>query len=438
VKATKEKIENSQAFLTVEMEPVEMEESLDAAYKRLVKDARVPGFRKGKAPRSILERFIGKDSLLEDALNNMLPEVLEKVITEQELEAIAQPQIEITQQDPLIFKMIVPLKPVIKLGDYQSIKLKPKTEKVTKANVDAVMEQLRYQHATFEPVERAVEFSDLVVMDVESNVEGEPFMNQKGAQYQVLKEQQFPVPGFVDQIIGMKNPEEKEFKITLPTEYPREELAGKEVSFNVMTTEIKQQVLPELNDGFAKQVDAEVGTLDALRERATADMKLRADERTRMEFEGQVVDAVVDLSEIEFPPIMVDSEIDRMLNQGFQGNTQTMEQYLQNMNKTEEELREELRPMATTNVSRSLVLSNVAADEKIDVTDSEIDTELDNMTKDSTEEKKEELMKVLNTPQVRQSIEQTLFTRKTLQVLKDIAQDTKKTKRTRKKEEKSE
>ncbi|MFC1953186.1 trigger factor [Chloroflexota bacterium] len=436
MKVTKEKTENCQAFLTVEMEPVEVEESLNGAYKRLVKDARVPGFRKGKAPRAVLERFIGKDSLLDDALNDMLPQVLEQTVKEQKLEVIAQPQIEITQTDPVIFKMVVPLKPIVKLGDYNSIKLKPKTEKVTKANVDAVMEQLRYQHATFEPVERAVEYNDLVVMDVESNVEGTPFMNQKGAQYQVHPDQTFPVPGFAEQLIGMKNPEEKEFKLNLPSEYPQEELAGKEASFKVKTAEIKQQILPELNDDFAKEIDAEIETMAALRERATADMKLRTDERTRVEFEGQVVDAVVDLSEIEFPPILIESEIDRMINQNFQGNNQTMEEYLKNMNKTEEELRDELKPMAIRNVNRSLVLGNIAEDVKIEVADSDVDTELENMIKDSAEDRKEELMKVLNTPQVRQSIEQTLFTRKTLQLLKDIAQDTKKTKKTKIKEEK--
>jgi len=436
VKTTKEKTENCQAFLTVEMEPAEVEESLDGAYKRLVKNTRVPGFRKGKAPRAVLERFIGRDSLLDDALNNMVPQVYEQTIKEQELEAIAQPQIEITQMDPVVFKMVVPLKPVVKLGDYNAIKMKPKTEKVTKANIDAVMEQLRHQHATFEPVERAVEYNDLVVMDIESSVGEEPFMNQKGAQYQVLPDQPFPVPGFAEQLIGMKNPEEKDFKLNLPSDYPREELAGKEATFNVKTREIKQQILPDLNDDFAKIVDSEIETMAALRERATADMKLRADERTRVEFEGQVVDAVVDLSEIEFPPIMVDSEINRMINQNFQGNTQTMEEYLQSMNKTEEELREELKPIATKNVTRSLALGNVAEDRKIEVTESEVKAELEIIAKDTTEDRRDEIMKVLNNPQVHQSIEQTLITRKTLQLLKDIAQDTKKTKRTRKKEEK--
>ncbi|MEE8414116.1 MAG: trigger factor, partial [Dehalococcoidales bacterium] len=431
MKTTREKTENHQAFLTIEMEPAEVEESLESAYRRVVKNARVPGFRKGKAPRAVLERYMGKDSLFEEAMNDLLPQVYDQAIKEQELETIAQPQIEIAQTDPVIFKAVVPLKPTVKLGDYQTIKVKPKPEKITQSNVDDVMEQLRHQHATWEPVERAVDYNDLVVMDVESNVEEQPFMNQKGAQYQVRLDQTYPAPGFAEQLIGMKIREEKEFTLKLPSEYPQEELAGKEASFKVKTTEIKQEVLPELNDDFAREVDTEIETLKALRERATSDMKLKAEERTRVEFEGQVIDAVVELSEIEFPPVLVDSEISRKLNQSFQGNQQSLENYLQNMNKTEEELQEELRPVATQNVIRSLVLGKVAEDGKIEVNDSEIDSEIDNMTKDSAEDKKDELKKVLDTPQVRQSIEQTLFTRKTMQLLKDFAQETKKTKRTR-------
>ena len=438
MKVANEKTENSQVYLTIEMEPAEVEESLESSYQRLVKTARIPGFRKGKAPRQILERYIGRESLLEDALNNLVPQAYEKAIKEQEVEAIAQPQIEITQTDPLIFKAIVPLKPTVKLGDYKSIQAEPEKVEVTESNVDDVIEQLRHQQATWEPVERPVDFGDLVVFDIESSAGDTPFINQKGAQYQVLRDQSLPVAGFAEQLTGMKSNEEKEFKLQLPADYPRQELAGKEASFKVKVTEIKQEILPELNNAFAKQVDPEYKTLKALRKRALSDLKLRAEENARMDFEERVVDAVVELAEIEFPPVLVESEINRMLNQRSQGSSQTLEDYLSSINKTEEELREELRPSATRRVTRSLVLTKVAEEEKIEVNDSEIDTEIENMTKDATE-KKDELKKFLNTPQVRESIEQTLLTRKTLQRLTEIAKGSKETKkvktRRRKKEE---
>jgi len=438
VKVDNEKTENRQVFLTIEMEPAELEESLESSYRRLVKKARVPGFRKGKAPRQILERYIGKESLLEDALNDLVPQAYEKAIKEQEIEAIAQPQIEITQTEPLIFKAVVPLKPTVILGDYKSIQMEPEPVKVTESTVDDVIEQLSHQHATWEPVERPVDFGDLVVLDVESNVDGNTFISQKGAQYQVLSEQSYPVAGFAEQLKGMKNNEEKEFKLTLPSDYPREELAGKEVSFKVKTTEIKQEILPELNDGFASHVDPEFKNMKALRKRALSDLKTRAEEQTRVNFEERVLDAVVELTEIDFPPILEESEINRMLNQRFQGSNQTLEDYLGSIGKTEEELREELRPSANKRVTRSLVLGKVAEEEKIEVNDSDIDAEIDSMIT-ATTEKKDELKKALNTPQVRESIEQTLLTRKTLQRLTEIAGDKKITTKTktrrRKKEE---
>jgi len=433
VKVTNEKTENSQTFLTIEMEPAEVEESLESSYHRLVKKAKIPGFRQGKAPRAILERYIGKDSLLEDALNDLVPQAYEKAIKEQEIEAIAQPQIEIAQTDPVVFKVIVPLKPEVKLDDYHHIQVVPEPVKVTESDVNDVIEQLRHQHATWEPVERPVDFGDLVVLDIESSVEDQPFLNQKGAQYQVLRDQSFPVPGFAEQLVGVKSNEEKEFKLQLPSDYPRGELAGKESSFKAKVTEVKQEILPELNDEFAKEINADFKTLGSLRKQVSADLKLRADEKTRIDFEERAIDAVVDLAEIDFPPILVESEINRMLNQRFQRGTQVLEEYLRSISKTEEELREELRPLATKRVTRSLILGKVAEEEKIEVDKSEIDTEIENMTKDATENK-DELEKILDTLQARESIEQTLLTRKTIQRLIEIAKGPKKTRRIKKEE----
>ncbi|GAG98992.1 unnamed protein product, partial [marine sediment metagenome] len=233
MKVIREKTENSQVFLTIEMEPAEVEESLEKSYHRLVKKTNIRGFRRGKAPRDILERHIGKESLFEDALNHLLPQAYEKAVEEQKIEAIAQPQIEIAQTDPVVFKATVPLPPTIKLGDYHHIQVTPELVKLSEDDVSQVMEQLRHQQATWEPVERPVEFNDLVVLDIESHIGGEPFINRKGAQYQVLHDLSFPVPGFAEQLPGMRGDEAKEFKLQFPSDYPKSELAEKEASFKV-------------------------------------------------------------------------------------------------------------------------------------------------------------------------------------------------------------
>ena len=424
MKVTNEKIEDSQVFLSIEMEPAEVEESLEESYHRLVKKTDVPGFRRGKAPRAILERYLSKESLFEDALSNLLPKACEKAIKEQKLETIAQPHIEVAQTDPVIFKAVVSLRPTVKLGDYHHIQVTAEPVEVSENDVSAIIERLRHQHAAWEPVERPVGFNDLVVLDIKSNIEDKPFINQEGAQYQVLQNYSFPVPGFAEQLLGMGRDEEKEFQLQFPLDYPKGELAGKETSFKVRVIEIKQERLPELNDEFAKEIDPNFETLDSLREQVLADLRLRADEKARIDFEEQVTEAVVDITQVEFPPILVEMEVDRLLNQRlqrWQTGGSNLEEYLRTINKTEEEIREELRPLATKRTIWSLVLGEIAKKEKVKVSDSAINTEIENMTKDTDEGKKDELKGFLNTPQARESIKQTLMTRKTIQRLVEIA-----------------
>jgi trigger factor len=426
MKVTREKEEDCQVFLRIELEPLEVEKSLKQSYRRLVQRANIPGFRQGKAPREVLERHIGKEGLLEDALNNLLPEAYEQALKEEQIEAIASPRVDIVQTEPVVITAVVPLKPVIELGDYRSIKLTPKKAEVTREEIDAVIEQLRRQHGTWEPVERPVAFDDLVTMDVESQVEDKPFINQPGAQYQVMPNQPSPAPGFADQLAGMKVGEEKEFKLTLPQDYSPPELAGKEASFKIKINEIKQQHLPKLDKEFAQLVSPDLKTMAALKKRLTSNLSIQAEQRTREEFEEKVIDAVVDLSKVEFPPVLVDSELERLMEQQarwMQESGLKLEEYLSRMKKTEEELREETRPVAAKRVTRSLVLNKVAEAEKIEVTDEEITADLEKLVQGS--ENKTEMKERIGSPQVRGSMEQMLVTQKTIQRLAEIAKGSK-------------
>ena len=439
MKVTKEKTENSQVFLTVEMEPAEMEESLEASYQRLAKKANIPGFRKGKAPRAVLERYLSKESVLDDALKHMLPQAYEKAIKEQEIEPFAQPEIEITQTEPVIFKAVVPLPPTVELGDYQSIKMKPDPVENTEKNVDAVLEELSHQHAVWEPVERPLDFGDMVVLNVDSEVADKPFIKKLGVQYQVLRDSTVPAAGFAEQLVGMSRGEEKEFKLVLGEDYPQSEFAGKEASFKVKVEEIKEEKLPEMNDDLAKQVSPDFETLDSLREEVAKNLKLRAEEKSKRDFEEQVINAVVEQAQVEYPPVLVEMEINRILGEQarqLQMSGRGMEEYLQSINKTEGELREELRPVANRNVTASLVLGKVAEAEKTEVSSSDIDAEIEGMTKGAAEDKKEEFRQLLDTPQTRDSIKRSLMTRKTLERLVEIATSPKATKTKAKKEAK--
>lgn len=422
MKVTREKEEDRQIFLRIELEQSEVDKALEQAYRRLVKKANIPGFRQGKAPREVLERYIGKDGLLEEALNNLLPEVYEQALKEQKIEAIANPQIEVIQNEPVVFTAVVPLEPAVELGDYKSVKLEQEKAEVTKEEVDTVIEQIRRQHGTWEPVERPVAFEDLVVMDVESTVEDKPFINQPGAQYQVMPNQPLPTPDFADQLIGMKVGEEKEFKLTLPEGYSQPELVGKEASFKVKVNEVKQQQLPKLDKEFAQLVSPDLKTMAALRKRLTSNLSMQAEQKVKEDYQEKVLDALVDSSKAGFPPVMVESELERLMEQQarwMQESGLNLEEYLSRMNKTEEELREELRPVAAKRVTRSLVLGKVAEAEKIEVTDEEITAELEKLVQGS--ENKAEMKERVSLPQVRGSMEQMLATQKTVQWLVEMA-----------------
>lgn len=422
MKVTKDKTENCQVFLTIEMEPPEVEAALQKAYSHLVKRTNVPGFRKGKAPRAILERYLGKKAMFNEALEHMLPEAYDYAVKEQGIEVFAQPQVDIAQTDPVVFKAIIPLKPAVELGDYHSIKVSKQPVETSEADVERVIERLRHNNATWEPVEREVGFGDLVVMDIESSVDGAPFINQKGAQYQVIEGASAPAPGFAGQLAGMKLDGEKEFKLKLPSDYARSELAEKEASFKVKIVEIKQERLPELNEEFARQVDPEVATLEALREKITTTLKARAEEVARMDYEEKAVGAVAEQAQVEFPPVLVEMEINRLLEEQLRRWQMSgqVEHYLSHIGKTEAELREELRPLATERVTRSLVLSKVTEAEKVEVSEAEIDAEVENLTKGETENQ-DRLREAFNTPQSRESIKNWLLTRNTVKRLVEIA-----------------
>jgi len=424
MKVTRDKTENSQVFLTIEMEPAEVEAGLQKSYSRLVKKANVPGFRKGKAPRNVLERYLGKDALFNDALEHLLTESYENAVREQNIEVFAQPQMEVAQIDPVVFKATIPIKPTVELGDYHSIKVARQPVEISDDDVNQTIEHLRHNYATWEPVEREVNFGDLVVMDIESNIEDSPFINQKGAQYQVVQDAPAPAPGFAEQLVGMKLDEEKEFRLKFPADYAKSELAEKEAAFKVRIIEIKQELLPELDNKFARQVDSEVKTLGSLRKKIAANLRLRAEEGARIDYEERVVAAVADQAQLEFPPVLVEMEISRLFDEQlrrWQMSGQGVEQYLSHRGKTEEELREELHPLAIERVTRSLALSKVAEEENIEVSESEIDAEIENLTKGETENK-DRVRDLFNSPQSRESIKRWLLTRNTVKRLVEIAE----------------
>jgi trigger factor len=425
VRVTQDKIESRQAYLTIEMEQPEVDAGLNKAYNRLVQKYAVPGFRKGKTPRPILEQFIGKAALLEDAVEHMAPEAYTQAVKQQELKPIAQPKIELEKAEPVTYKVVVYLEPAIKLGDYHAIRLTPVPVVLKDEDVEGAIERIRHQHAIWEPVDRQINSRDLVTLDIESQIGDQPYINQKDAEFEVEKESEFPIKGFSEQLIGLKKGEIKEFKLSFPADYGRAEMAGKEASFKITIKEIKQEKLPQLDDDLAKQVNPEFKTVDDLRKNVRESMQKTADENSKKAFQQKVIDAVVAVSEVEYPPIMEEEEIDSLIRrqmQSWQVDENGMDQYLKSIQKTPEQFREELRPLAIRSLKQSLVLTEAAKAEDIQIASSDIENEVLGMTRDIPDERKEKMVEILKTPQIQVNIAASVATRRTIEKLTEIAQ----------------
>jgi len=421
MKISAESMQNSQVEVRVEMEESEVDKYRDKAYLSVASRVSVPGFRRGKAPKAVVERHVGKEVIFQETLEQMIPKAYEEAIVSQAIEAIDRPEIELIQTEPVIFKAIVPIKPTVRLGDYKIIKIESIPVEVKEQDVEAAIEQLRHQHATFIPVERSVEYDDLVTIDVEGKREGESFPIGKDVVYDVRKDSHLPLPGFAANLVGMDNGEEKNFVLTYPENYENTELAGKDYEFKALVTEIKEKKLPEVNDELAKGLGLD--SLYLLREQISTSLKQRTEERARLDLEQKAIDAIIGSSEIEYPPILVERAIDRLLSEeaeNFQDGFGGLERYLQSINKTLEAHRDELKPVATDRVVRTLIVESVADAEGIDVDGSEIDMEIDKMTKGSGEQF-EEMKKFLNLSQSRDSVKRYLRNKRAMERLVQIA-----------------
>jgi trigger factor len=421
VKVSAESLGNCQTALTIEAEDSELSKSLDEAYHHLVKEISVPGFRKGKTPRDVLVQHIGKKNLLDDALEHLIPQLYRQAIDSQQLTPIAQPQIEITQTEPVIFRALVSVQPEIKLGDYHSIRLEPPPDTIIgEEEIAAAMEQIREKQGVWMPVERPVELRDLVTMDIEASVGEKPWLNHKGILFEVDKDSRSPVPGFASHLEGVEKGKDKSFSVTIPDDYPIKEVAGKEGAFKVGVTEIKEKQLPEIDDKLVKS--AGYDNLEDMKTKLTDDLRARAEVRNRLELRQKALDSLVEMSEVNYPPVLEDEEIVGLLRDEAQRfGFKDVADYVEKTSKTEEELKQALQPVAKKRLTQGLVLGKLAEAEKIEVSASEVDNKIDDIANDAEDKEKEKTRQFFSLPQVRQSIEQSLLTQKTMDRLLEMA-----------------
>ena len=416
-----EKTENAnEVKLEITVEAKKFDETMKKIYFKTAKYFNIPGFRKGKAPMNIVERYYGTEIFYEDTFNEIAQETLEQAVEENKLDVVSRPDIDVTQigkgQD-LIYTAIFQTKPEAKLGKYKGIEIKKIEYNVEEKDIEHELEHMQEHNSRLISIDdRPVEDGDITVIDFEGFVDGKTFEGGKAENYELTIGSKTFIPGFEDQIIGMKIDEEKDVNVTFPKEYFSKDLAGKEATFKVKLHEIKKKELPKLDDEFAKDV-SEFDTLEELKKSIKEKLEEDAKQRQKYETEEAVVKAVTENIEVEVPSGMIETEVENMIKDietrlSYQGLK--LEQYLQMLNKTEDEMKKEYEPQALEAVKTRLMIDAVIKAEKIEANIEEIDEKIKEMAKNYGKENDEEFIQNEN---VRKYIEEGIKSEKALDFL---------------------
>ena len=380
-----ENMEKNMAKLTIEVSAEELEKAIQGAYLKQRNKISVPGFRKGKVPRQMIEKMYGVGIFYEDAANALIPTAYGKAYDECELDIVSQPKVEVVQLEkgkPFIFTAEVAVKPEVTLGEYKGLSVDKVSNRVTAKEIDAKLEEEQKKNARTVVVEdRAVQDGDEVVLDFEGFVDGVAFEGGKGENYPLTIGSGSFIPGFEEQLIGAEAEEEVEVNVTFPEEYHSEDLAGKAAVFKCTVHEIKAKELPELDDEFAAEV-SEFDTLDAYKADIKAKIKEQKIADGNRKKEDQAVEKAVANATMEIPEAMIDTQVNQMAQdfaQRIQQQGLSMERYFQFTGMTAESMMEELRPQAVKRIETRLVLEAIAKAENIEITDERIDEELAKM-----------------------------------------------------------
>jgi len=404
---------------------------VERSYRRVVSRLNIPGFRRGRAPRHIVESMMGRTALLQEALEFMVPETLDKVLQDEEVSAFGEPSIEVTELEPVSFTATVPLEPTVDLMDYREIRVETEPVEVSDEEVDGVLDRVRDEQAVWEPVERAAEYGDRLNLNVLGTMEEETVVEDEDVEYIPNEENVLPFPGFAPNLVGLSEDDESEFTVTVPEDYPREQYAGKDIQFQVSVLSVKEKSVPELDDEFAKSVGDGFDDLEALRTNIRESLTSQAENAARNELEQKSLDALCEVAVVNASPLLYERELEamqadreRMLRQ--QGLD--LATYLRFMGKSPDEFLDEMRPNAERRLVSALVMRKLAEVEEIEISDEDIQSETDRLLDLSSGDEEQDdsnldsLREFLGSESTRDNIRSTLHSRRVLERLTDIAQ----------------
>ena len=382
MKITQEEVVDNQTTLRIELEEADLPPYLDRGYRRLAPRISIPGFRKGKVPRNVVEGVMGRESLLNEVLDNMVYEVTSKAIEEREIDATGTPKIEDLDFDPVSFTATVALRPEVELGDYRAIRLPYAPDEITDEIVSRRIDDIRASLGTWETVERPPRIGDLVGLDARGEVEGEVFWVREDGVLYLDEEGSVPVSGFPQAIAGMEPGQETEFTLPIPEDFRDDSIAGKDASFTVTISEVRERNLPELNDDFAQGLPDQYDSVEDLREKIKESMIADAQTRLEQEYETNVIRTLIDDITIAVPPVMLENETNRILNREeelFERMNMRRDDYLRSVGKTEGEARQDAEKEAEERIKRTFALNKISELENIEVTEQEIDERFNQM-----------------------------------------------------------
>ena len=380
-----EKLEKNMAKLTIEVPADDLEKALQSAYMKQKNKISLPGFRKGKVPRQMIETMYGAEIFYDDAANELIPKAYAEAYDEAELDIVSRPQINVVQIEkgkPFIFTADVATKPEVTLGEYKGLEIEKVSTRVTQKEVDAkIQEEAEKNARTITVTDRPVQDGDEVILDFEGFVDGVAFEGGKGENYPLTIGSGSFIPGFEDQLVGAEAEKEMEVKVTFPEDYHAEDLKGKEAVFKCTIHEIKAKELPEIDDEFAAEV-SEFDTLEEYKADIKAKIKDQKASEGKRKQEDQAVDAVVKNAQYEIPQPMIETQVMQMADdfaQRIQSQGISLEQYFQFTGMTADKMMDELRPQAIKRIETRLVLEAIAKAENIEISDEKLDEELAKM-----------------------------------------------------------
>ena len=378
VKVTLERLPESRVQLQIEIDQERLEKSLDSAYRRLAQRNRFPGFRPGKAPRPVVERAFGREGLIREALDRLVPDAYNEAIEAENVDAIGQPDLAIDQLEPVKFTATVPIRPTVELNDYRSIRLEREAPEVTPEMIDEQVLLLRRRHAVQAPVDRPIQWNDVVIADIRASADGDEFLEDENAEFPLREGQVLFLPGLAEAFIGLGKGDETSVEIPVPEDFRLERIQGKTATFNLAIREVKEEQLPEADDDFASSINAEeFPNFDSLRNRIETDMRAAIENEADTRFRNTAVEKLVEGATMEYPRILLEHEIDSLVREAVGNDQQRYAAHLQQAGRTHEEFREDWRESAEARLRRSLVLSRLAEAEDLDVSAEEIEQELD-------------------------------------------------------------